>query len=70
MNDKWFKNDGDDKIWWLDNDSTGEFVFSFDKKQRFNLFRDYPYKLSAKQIAVFDEENPRWAEYFSDRKKG
>ena len=70
MKDRWFKNNEDDKVWWLKSDAIGEFVFSFDKHTRFNLFRDYPHKLSNRQIAVFDEENPRWAEYFSDRKKG
>lgn len=66
---KWFKNKPNDKVWWLDNGDTvkGEFIFSFDKKTMFNLFSDYPWKLTDKQREIFDKENPFWAEYFSDR---
>ena len=69
MKSKFYKENDTDKIWWVSNeDATGEFLFSFDKKTIFNLFRDYPHKLTAEQKATFDEENPKWAEYFSDRK--
>lgn len=66
---KWFKNYSDDKIWWLDNskESKGEFIFSFDKKTEFNMFQDYPHKLTPEQKQIFDEENPFWADFFSDR---
>ena len=68
--DKWSKQSPDDKIWWLDNeDVKGEFVFSFDKKTMFNLFQDYPWKLTPKQKQVFDEENPEWANFFKDRSR-
>ena len=64
----WEKNDPSDKIWWLvQPDVDGEWVFSFDKKQKYNMFRDYPKKLTAEQRKIFDEENPEWAEFFSDR---
>lgn len=66
---RWFKNNPDDKIWWLDNakDVKGEFVFSFDKKTEFNMFRDYPWKLTEEQKEIFDKENPFWKDFFSDR---
>lgn len=65
---EWYKNDSCDKIWWKDNpDTDGEWVFSFDKEVEFNMFRDYPYKLSAEQKKIFDEENPHWADFFKDR---
>ena len=65
----WYKNNDTDQIWWLDdNDVIGEFVFSFDKKKRYNLFADYPHNMSAKEIAIFDEENPFWADFFADRR--
>lgn len=68
--DKWSKQSPDDKIWWLDNeDVKGEFVFSFDKKTVFNLFQDYPWKLTPEQKQVFDEENPEWANFFKDRSR-
>lgn len=66
---KLFKNNPTDKIWWLDNadDAKGEWVFTFDKKEFFNMFRDYPHNLSPEQKRIFDRENPYWAEYFSAR---
>ena len=65
---EWYKNDPGDKIWWKDNpDIVGEWVFSFDKEVEFNMFGDYPYKLSAEQKKIFDEENPHWADFFKDR---
>ena len=63
-----YKNDPNDKIWWVDNiERTGEWLFSFDRNTVYNLFSDYPYKLTAEQKAVFDKENPYWARFFSDR---
>ena len=65
MKEKWYKNTPTDTIWWLDNpDTIGEHIFSFDKVRRFNLFSDYPEKLSEKEKAVFDSENPFWADFF------
>ena len=63
-----YKNNKKDTIYWVDNyDIIGEFLFSFDKKTIYNLFRDYPYKLNKEQKAIFDKENPYWADFFSDR---
>ena len=57
-----------DLIWWVDDAETiGEFLFSFDKKVVFNLFADYPQKLTKKQKALFDKENPYWTNFFKDR---
>jgi hypothetical protein len=70
MSNNWYKENQNDKVWWLDNgnDVKGEFVFSFDKKTSFNLFADYPHKLTKEQKALFDKENPFWADFFADRK--
>lgn len=63
-----YKNNPSDKIWWVNNPETvGEWLFSFDKKKVFNMFADYPHNLTAEQKAIFDKENPYWAEFFSDR---
>ena len=69
QSNKLFKNDPADVIWWVDNgeESKGEFVFTFDKKTFFNMFADYPHKLTPEQKAIFDRENPYWADFFSDR---
>lgn len=63
-----YKENKTDKIWWVDNyDTKGEYLFSFDKKQVFNLFSDYPSKLTKEQKAIFDKENPYWFNFFKDR---
>ena len=63
-----YKQNESDVIWWVDNtDSVGEFLFSFDKKHVFNMFKDYPYKLNSEQIEVFNQENPYWRDFFKDR---
>lgn len=64
----WYKVNETDKIWWKEfEDRIGEWVFSFDKKQEFNMFADYPHSLTPEQKETFDKENPHWAEFFSDR---
>lgn len=69
VSNKFFKNNPDDVIWWVDNSGTvGEFLFSFDKGKIFNLFRDYPHELTDQQKEIFDRENPYWADFFKDRK--
>lgn len=68
MKEIWSKQSETDKVWWLENrEQKGEMVFSFDKKTRYNLFADYPYKLTAEQKKIFDKENPYWADFFRDR---
>ena len=65
---KFVKNNPDDKIWWVDDhEKVGEWLFSFDKKHIFNMFRDYPHELTDEQKKIFDEENPYWADFFKDR---
>lgn len=54
----WFKHQRTDKVWWEDDPKTvGSFVFSFDKKTKFNFWTDYPHKLTPEQKAIFDTEN-------------
>lgn len=66
---KLFKNNPSDRIWWVDNadDVKGEWIFTFDKKKFFNMFQDYPWNLSPAQKAIFDKENPYWADFFKER---
>lgn len=65
---KFVKQNPDDKVLWADEESTiGDFTFSFDGKKAYNLFSDYPYKLTAEEKKIFDAENPFWAEFFKDR---
>lgn len=68
MSDRFYKNNPNDKIWWKETEERGAWEFSFDKVTVFNMFQDYPWKLTADQKALFDEENPFWADFFADRK--
>lgn len=67
-NKPWEQLNEGDKIYWLaGQDEVGTFIFTFDKEREYNLFLDYPYKLTPEQKAIFDKENPEWAEFFKDR---
>ena len=63
-----YKENPTDQIWWIDNPEViGEWLFSFDRITVFNLFRDYPWKLTPEQKEIFDRENPFWVNFFRDR---
>ena len=69
QSNKFYKENPDDSVWWVDTtESDGLFLFSFDGKKIFNLFRDYPHELTPEQKSTFDKENPYWKEFFSDRR--
>ncbi|KGQ55047.1 hypothetical protein IO44_07765 [Gallibacterium anatis str. Avicor] len=54
----WRKRDKNHKVWWkYDDETEGEMVFSFDKKEEFSFWQDYPHKLTPEQKAIFDAEN-------------
>jgi len=57
----------DDFQWIRNPEQKGERLFSFGGETVYNLFEDYPYKLSPEEKAVFDEANPFWADFFKDR---
>ncbi len=62
-------NDNNSKFSWIENpEKIGEMLFTFDGKQIFNLFRDYPHALTPEQKSIFDEANPFWVDFFKDRK--
>ena len=69
---KWafYKENKNDKVWWVeevDGDEDGEMLFSFDMKKIYNIFTDYPGKLTSKEKTIFDKENPYWAEFFKEK---
>lgn len=68
-NNRFYKEKDTDQIWWVDNakDTIGVWLFSFDRQTVFNMFEDYPWKLTPEQKRIFDRENPYWAEFFKDR---
>lgn len=60
-----YKENDTDRIWWVDTvDRIGLYLFSFDRKKIYNLFSDYPHKLSAEEKRIFYEENPYWKAFF------
>lgn len=70
MPSEWYKDDPEGQIWWKETPGIeGEFIFSFDKKTEFNMYQDYPWKLTPEQKEIFDAENPFWADYFEERTK-
>ena len=63
ISSNWYKNETSDTIWWKETpDQIGVWLFSFDKKRVFNLYADYPHNLTPEQKAIFDRENPEWAQ--------
>ena len=65
---KFYKETPMDQVWWVDtSESDGLFLFSFDQKKIYNLFSDYPFKLTKEEKTIFDKENPEWADFFKDR---
>jgi hypothetical protein len=68
VSNNWYKNEATDQIWWKDTPGQiGLWLFSFDKKKVFNMFKDYPHNLTSEQKAIFDKENPEWKDFFKDR---
>lgn len=62
----WYKRRLFDKVWWKDMPGIdGDFIFSFDKKKEYNLFRDYPDALSERELAIFNKENRFWVDFFT-----
>lgn len=63
-----YKNNPTDKIGWQETpDDVGLFLFSFDRVKVYNLFQDFPEKLSKEEVEIFCKENPFWANFFNDR---
>jgi len=59
-----------DKVWWVDYPNViGKFVFTLDKKKFFNLFGDYPQKLSVEEWIAFNEDNPYWEKFFAEENR-
>ena len=64
-----YKETEESKIWWIDIlDVIGEHLFSFDEKKIYNLFADYPHNMTEEEVEIFNQENPFWRDFFSDRK--
>lgn len=65
-----YKENENDRIWWADDtEATGLWLFSFDKKNIYNMFSDFPQKLTKEEVKIFIKEQPYWADFFKDRLK-
>ena len=64
-----YKESPNDTCWWVNyaDEQLGTLEVSFDKKKIYNLWTDYPEKFTATEKAIFDKENPYWAEFFAGR---
>ena len=57
-----------DSVWWVHRSGVvGTMAFTFDKRRIYNLFRDYPDKLSVEEWMAFNRENPYWEHFFRGR---
>ena len=59
-----YKESEESQVWWVDNFSIGEIVFTLDKKKFYHLYRDYS-KMSKEEKEIFDKSEPFWAEFFN-----
>ena len=62
---EFYKENEDDKIWWVDYRCF--FAVSFDNKKILFIFGDYPQNFTKEQKELFDKENPYLADHFKYR---
>ena len=68
LNFRFYKKKDNDKIWSVEEIGyIGKLLYSFDKKNIYNLWTDYPHNFTKEEKELFDKENPYWKEFFSDR---
>ena len=67
-NFRFYKKKDNDKIWSVEEIwYIGKLLYSFNKKNIYNLWTDYPHNFTKEEKELFDKENPYWKEFFSDR---
>ena len=67
-NFRFYKKKDNDKIWLVEKIGyIGKLLYSFDKKNIYNLWTDYPHNFTKEEKEVFDKENPYWKEFLSGR---
>ena len=64
-----YKDNVTDKCWHVERKEqvVGPLEFTFDFKKIYNLWTDYPWKMSEKEVEIFNEEQPFWRDFFSYR---
>lgn len=67
-NFRFYKKKDNDKIWSVEEIGyIGKLLYSFDKKNIYNLWTDYPHNFTKEEKELFDKENLYWKEFFSGR---
>ena len=67
-NFRFYKKKDNDRIWSVEEIGyIGKLLYSFDKKNIYNLWTDYPHNFTKEEKELFDKENPYWKEFFSGR---
>ena len=67
-NFRFYKKKENDKIWSVEEIGyIGKLLYSFYKKNIYNLWTDYPHNFTKEEKELFDKENPYWKEFFSGR---
>lgn len=67
-NFRFYKKKDNDKIWSVEEIGyIGKLLYSFDKKNIYNLWTDYPNNFTKEEKELFDKENPYWKEFFKGK---
>ena len=67
-NFRFYKKKDNDKIWSVEEIGyIGKLLYSFNKKNIYNVWTDYPHNFTKEEKELFDKENPYWKEFFSGR---
>lgn len=70
---RFWKRSPGNKIWgvseMIDSDRMpGRMLISFDKKKFYNIYGDYPNKMTEEERKIFEEEYPDWVDWLNGKK--
>ena len=67
-NFRFYKKKDNDKIWSVEEIGyIGKLLYSFDKKNIYNLWTDYPHNFTKEEKELFDKEYPYWKKFFKGK---
>lgn len=69
-NFRFYKKKDNDKIWSVEEIGyIGKLLYSFDKKNIYNLWTDYPHNFTKEEKELFDKEYPYWKKFFQGKEQ-
>ena len=69
-NFRFYKKKDNDKIWSVEEIGyIGKLLYSFDKKNIYNLWIDYPHNFTKEEKELFDKEYPYWKKFFQGKEQ-